>query len=58
MQGYVLYRELSGDVVRVTAEATSRKVLRSRLEEKVPETRLIVGMILGEDPTRQLRSVA
>jgi len=58
MQGYVLYGNEDGSIVRVTAEgATKRHVIRA-LDDMTPEGAEIFGIVLGQADDRFLHLVA
>jgi hypothetical protein len=57
MNGYVLYRGPSGDVVRVDSDASTRKALVRELEELVPNEVDTLGIVLIPSVKTRLRLV-
>jgi hypothetical protein len=57
MNGYVLYRGPSGDVLRIDSDGSNRKALVRELEELVPDEVETLGIVLIPSVKTRLRLV-
>lgn len=57
MNGYILYRGLDGDVLRVDADRPSRKALVRELENRIPGEAITLGIVLTPTAHARLRLV-
>jgi hypothetical protein len=56
MQGYLLYRDVDGEIVWIPAHRATRAHLIRALNALIPEDTVILGYVLGQD-TAQLFGV-
>jgi hypothetical protein len=58
MQGYLLYRSVEGELLRIEAERVSRRVLMRVLLEGIPESGHVLGIVFGPRPAGHLKPAA